>query len=312
MTRRRAASIAVLLVVLAGLAACRSNTAVTTRATTLTIPCGSSGTTVNARWTFPTAGAVNGVVYLQHGFARSAAKVDDVAKAIAARGLAVVAPDLSSFGSCSINEAATRTAVADLLDGRGTDTLQASNDRARSAAGLAAAPLPAGVVLAGHSAGGALVTAVGSRLATDATPAVRQRLRGVVLLDPVETTDNAMQAALPGLASVPLLTVAAAPGSCNADGSGTSRVVAGRSGFVGVRLPSGCHCDAEAGTTDGLCTFACGTPKAANVAALKRLAADWADDFARGRKVDTEPYPGGTWYEQQRTAGTIVTLTGTA
>lgn len=308
MTRRRAASIAVLLVVLAGLAACRSNAPTTTRATTLTIPCGSSGTTVNARWTFPTSGALNGVVYLQHGFARSAAKVDDVAKAIAARGLAVVAPDLASFGSCSINEAATRTAVADLLDGRGTDTLQASADRARSAAGLPAATLPPAVVLAGHSAGGALATAAASRLAGDS--AARARLKGVVLLDPVETTDNAMRAALPGLTSVPLLTVAAAPGSCNADGSGTNRVVAGRSGFVGVRLPSGCHCDAEAASTDGLCTFACGTPKAANVAALKRLAADWADDFARGKKVDTEPYPGGTWYEQQRTAGTLVTLTG--
>ena len=133
-----------------------------------------------------------------------------------------------------------------------------------------------------------------------------------MLLDPVETSDDAMAAALPGLQGTSVLTVSAPGGSCNASASGTSRLIAARSGFVGVRLPSGCHCDAEADSTDFLCTLTCGTPKTENEAALKRLAADWADDMARGRQVDTEPYPGGTWYEGQRSAGTLVTLNGGA
>ncbi|WCO66800.1 alpha/beta hydrolase [Iamia majanohamensis] len=307
--RRVLAVLVVLAVALLG--ACRTNATVTVQTTTLGLPCG-GGTTVGARWALPTDVAPRAVVYLQHGFARSAARVDDVARSIAARGLAVVSPDLSGFGSCAINESATRAAVADLLDGQGPDGLQASADRARAAAGLAPAPLPAAVVLAGHSAGGALVTAAAARLATDPSSAVRQRLRGVVLLDPVETSDRAMAAALPALRSTSVLTVSAPAGACNASGSGTAALVAARTGFAGVRLPTGCHCDAEADSTDALCTLVCGTPRAGNEAALKRLASDWADDMARGRRVDGEPYPGGGWFESQRGAGTVVALTGTA
>lgn len=309
--RRRSVGVLVALALVVVLGACRADLAVQTRATSLRIPCGSSGTQVDARWTFPTDKAPVGLVWLQHGFARSAERLDDMARSLAARGHVVVAPSLGSFGGCSINEPAVQAAVAALVSGRAeTAALQTSWDAARSAAGLPALALPAEVVLAGHSAGGALATVAAGAVAADPSPDVRARLAGVLLLDPVENTANGMQAALPALAGTTVLTVSAAPGSCNAQGSGTARLLAARSGFVGVRLPSGCHCDAEADSTDWTCTVVCGTPSATNEAATKRLAADWADDMVRGRHVDEQPYPGGTWYEQQRQAGTIVTLTG--
>lgn len=307
--RHRTIGVAVAAALLVVMAGCRADFPVQTVATSVRIPCGTSGTQVDARWTFPGDRAPVGLVWLQHGFARSAARMDDVARSLAARGHVVVAANLGSFGSCTINEAPLHAAVATLLaGGAATAALQTSWDAARGAAGLPALALPAKVVVAGHSAGGALATVVGGRLAADPSAAVRERLAGVVLLDPVENSANGMQAALPALAGTTVLTVSAAPGSCNSSGSGTSRLLAARSGFVGVRLPSGCHCDAEADTTDGLCTLTCGTPTATNKAALKRLVADWADDMLRGRHVDEQPYPGGVWYEEQRQAGVLVTL----
>lgn len=310
MNVRRTVAVAAIGVVALVLGGCRTTSEVQTVTAPITVPCGSGGTTVSARWTVPTTGNRNGVVYLQHGFARSASKVDDLARSIAARGLVVVAPDLSSFGGCAINAASTRDAVADLVDGQGTDHLQASADQALTVAGLPAATLPSRVVLAGHSAGGALATAVGGRLAASPSADVRARLAGVVLLDPVETTDGAMAAAMPALAATSVLTVSAPGGSCNDGGSGTGVLTSQRAGFVGVRLPSGCHCDAEADSTDFLCTLVCGSPSTEDEAVLKRLAADWADDMARGRRVDTQVYPGGEWYEDQLGAGRLVSLDG--
>jgi len=121
-----------------------------------------------------------------------------------------------------------------------------------------------------------------------------------------------MADALPALVDVPVLTVSAPGGVCNASASGTTALLAARSGFAGVRLASGCHCDAEADSTDILCTLTCGTPSDTNEAALKRLAADWADDMVRGARADEEVYPGGTWFEEQVTAGVVVPLTGSA
>lgn len=301
---------AMLLVTLAG---CRTTSPVQTVSRSLRIPCGSGGTQVDARWTFPTDRDPAGLVWLQHGFARSAARLDDLAASIAARGHVVVAPSVSSFGACSVNENALHEAIANLLSGGpASSALQTSWDAARSAAGRPLIALPTKVVVAGHSAGGALATVVASRVTQDGSPSTRARLAGVVLLDPVENSANGMRSALPALAATSVLTVSAPGGSCNANASGTARVLAARSGFVGVRLPTGCHCDAEADSTDALCTIACGTPRTENEVALKRLAADWSDDMLRGRHGDEHPYPGGQWYEEQRSAGTLVTLTGQA
>lgn len=295
-----------------GLSACEPNYTVQLNEVNLAVPC--SGTTnVSAQWAIPEGVTPTGFIWLQHGFARSNDNMVDLQKKYASRGWIVVSPSLAAFGTCAVNTAVMHTAIATLIAGSTSpgSALEASYDAARSALSLPAADLPAPVALSGHSAGGALVTVVGGALATDASPAVRARLKGVVLLDPVENADNGMATGLPKLSATPVLTISGGDSACNANGSGTDVLLPKRTGFTGVRLPTGCHCDAEAETTDGLCTFVCGTPKAENKTALKQLAADWISDMLSG-KTTASAYPGGDYYEKTKTAGTIQTLTGTA
>jgi hypothetical protein len=171
--------------------------------------------------------------------------------------------------------------------------------------------LPTNIVLSGHSAGAAAMTAVGGSLVSNPNPAVSSRLKGLVLLDPVENADNAMAANLPKLKSLPVLTISAPNSTCNSNSSGTNVLLPTRTGFAGVRLPSGCHCDAEADTTNGLCTVLCGTPQQKNKDALRELAVDWANGMLKGAPI-ASVYPGGSAYETLLAAGTITTLTGTA
>jgi hypothetical protein len=309
----RIASVVAGVALLVGLVtACEPNFAVKRTEVTLGLPC--NGTTnVNAEWAIPDGTTPTGFIYLNHGFARSNDALVDLQTKLSSRGWIVVSPSFGAFGTCSINEGATHTAVADVLAGSTAagSRLEASYDAARTKLGLPAANLPSNFVLSGHSAGAALVTVVGGKLNTNASAAVRARLKGIVLLDPVENSSNGMAAALPNLTSKPVLTISGPDSSCNSNSSGTKVLLPKRSGFAGVRLPSGCHCDAEADSTDTLCTLVCGTPKPANEAALKQLAADWSSDMLKGT-LTAGAYPGGEYYETTRTAGTITTLTGSA
>lgn len=309
----RAAAVAVgLVVALGALTACEPNYEVKRTEVTVALPC--NGTTnLSADWSIPQGTTPTGFIWLQHGFARSKSNVSDLATKYASRGWIVVTPNLAAFGSCNINDGATHTAIASLLAGStgAGSALEASYDAARTKLSLPAANLPANFVLSGHSAGGAAMTVVGGLVNTNASSTVRARLKGVVLLDPVENSSNGMAAQLPNLKTKPVYTISAANSACNSNTSGTSALLPARTGFAGVRLPSGCHCDAEADSTDGLCTIACGTPKAENKAVLKQLAADWASDMLNG-KTTAGAYPGGEYYEGKKAAGTLVTLTGTA
>jgi len=299
-------------VVVGALAACEPNYEVKLTEVKLAVPC--SGTTsVDAEWAIPQGVTPTGFVWLQHGFARSNDNLIDLQKAYAARGWIVVSPTISAFGTCSINAGVMHTGIASLLAGStgSGSALEASYDAARTKLGLPAANLPANFGLSGHSAGGAAMTVVAGTLASNPSTAVSSRLKGVVLLDPVENSDNGMAAALPKLTAKKLLTISGGDSSCNSNSSGTKVFLPKRTGFAGVRLPSGCHCDAEGETTDGTCTIVCGTPKAANKTALKQLAADWMSDML-GNKTTASAYPGGEYYEKTKTAGTIATLTGSA
>jgi len=304
-----AASVAVAV---ASLSACEPSYTVKDTEVTLAVPCGGT-TNVDARWAFPEGVTPTGMIWLQHGFARSNAALADLQKAYSARGWIVVSPTISAFGTCSINAAVLHTGIANLLVGSTApgSALEASYDAARTSLGLAAADLPSAFALSGHSAGGALVTVVGGKIAANPSSAVAARLKGIVLLDPVENSDNGMAANLPKLTGKPVLTISGGDSSCNSNSSGTKVLLPKRSGFAGVRLPSGCHCDAEGATTDGTCTLVCGTPKAANTAALKQLATDWLSDMLKST-TKAGAYPGGEYYEQTKAAGTITTLTGTA
>lgn len=300
------------LLAVASLAACEPTYTVKDTEVSLAIPC--SGTTnIDARWAFPDGVTPTGMIWLQHGFARSNDNVADLMRRYAARGYVVVNPSLSGFGTCAINAAATHTALASVIAGSPSPTsaLQVSANAARANLGLPALTLPTKIVLSGHSAGGAAMTAVGGALVSNPDPAVSSRLKGIVLLDPVENADNAMAANLPKLKSLPVLTISGGNSSCNANSSGTNVLLPNRTGFAGVRLPSGCHCDAEADTTDILCTLVCGTPQQKNKDALRDLAVDWANGMLKGAPV-ADVYPGGETYQKLLTAGTITTLTGTA
>lgn len=300
------------LLAVASLAACEPTYTVKDTEVSLAIPC--SGTTnIDARWAFPDGVTPTGMIWLQHGFARSNDNVADLMRRYAARGYVVVNPSLSGFGTCAINAAATHTALASVIAGSPSPTsaLQVSANAARANLGLPALTLPTKIVLSGHSAGGAAMTAVGGALVSNPDPAVSSRLKGIVLLDPVENADNAMAANLPKLKSLPVLTISGGNSSCNANSSGTNVLLPNRTGFAGVRLPSGCHCDAEADTTDILCTLVCGTPQQKNKDALRDLAVDWANGMLKGAPV-ADVYPGGETYQELLTAGTITTLTGTA
>lgn len=296
----------------ASLSACEPTYTVKDTEVSLAIPCGGT-TNVDARWAFPENTTPTGMIWLQHGFARSNDNVADLMRRYAARGYVVVNPSFSGFGTCAINAAALHTAVASVIAGSPSPTsaLQVSANAARSNLGLPALTLPTKIVLSGHSAGGAAMTAVGGALVSNPDPAVSSRLKGIVLLDPVENADNAMAANLPKLKALPVLTISGGNSSCNANSSGTNVLLPNRTGFAGVRLPSGCHCDAEADTTDVLCTLVCGTPQQKNKDALRDLAVDWANGMLKGAPV-ADVNPGGATYEKLLTAGTITTLTGTA
>ena len=79
--------------------------------------------------------------------------------------------------------------------------------------------------------------------------------------------------------------------------------------FLGARLTTGCHCDAEGASTDGLCTLTSGTPQAQNIAALQTLAVAWAADGIAGTTTATY-YPGGAYYNGLLSSGVIQTLSG--
>lgn len=308
----RAVSVAVGVVCLIGvLNACEPNYAVKLTEVDLTIPC-NGGYTVNAEWAIPEGVTPTGFVWLQHGFARSNDALIDLQKRYAARGFIVVSPTIGPFGTCGINSSTLHAAIASVITGStAPGALETSYDAARAKLGLGTANLPSNFVLSGHSAGGALVTVVGGTIASNPSAAVKNRLKGIVLLDPVENADNGMAAKLPALAGKKVLTISGGDSSCNSNSSGTKVLLPARKGFAGVRLPSGCHCDAEADSTDTACTLLCGTPKAENKNALKQLAADWMSDMLTG-KTTASAYPGGDYYEKTKTAGTITTLTGSA
>ena len=307
----RVATVAVGAVLAIGvLTACEPTYPVKVTEVKVAIPCNGT-TSVDAQWAIPQDMTPTGFVWLQHGFARSNDNLTDLQKAYAARGWIVVSPTIAAFGTCSINAAVLHSGIATLLAGSTApgSALEASYDAARTKLGLPAANLPSSFALSGHSAGGAAMTVVGGTIASN--PSAAARLKGIVLLDPVENSDNGMAANLPKLTGKKVLTISGGDSSCNSNSSGTKVLLPKRTGFAGVRLPSGCHCDAEADSTDGTCTIVCGTPKAANKDALKQLGSDWISDML-ANKTNASAYPGGEYYEKTKAAGTITTLTGTA
>ncbi|MEU4317859.1 alpha/beta hydrolase [Nocardia fluminea] len=258
---------------------------------TIEIPCATGFLERSADWYLP-PGTPRGLVWLQHGFARSSAQLADLATAFADDGYLVFAPSLPFFdlSGCTLQNlsdntgflahiAALFTTVDDPNGGLSTSLASA----ARSA-GRTLSTLPADVVFVGHSAGAEAVAFVADHLRTT-TPRTWARLRGLVLLDPVKSFlgDNTDRA-LAGIdtTTLPTLTISAPPSACNNLGAGTSAVQAHlHRPFVGVQLPHGAHTDAEGTSSDFLGETLCGHPDPINVATLRTLALGWTDDFFR-------------------------------
>ncbi|MEU4084830.1 alpha/beta hydrolase [Streptomyces aureus] len=271
-------------------------------------------------WYFPAA-APKGTVWLQHGFSRSNGNLEDMARHYAAAGFIVFAPTLPSadtFG-CTVSNLGNNTAfldnVADLF-GKASDPgdkLGRSFADAAAKAGRPGLRLPEKFVFSGHSAGGEAVSYVANRLRTH-YPAAFARLSGLVLLDPVNSfTGLNMANALNGLntTNLPIHAISSPPYLANGQASGTKELTTDvHRDFLGIRLSTGSHCDAEGASTDVVCTLPDGTPQAANVAILQEFATTWATDDATGTVAATHR-PGGSRYEALRANGVIQPLSGT-
>jgi pimeloyl-ACP methyl ester carboxylesterase len=273
-----------------------------------------------ADWYFPATSRPKALVYLQHGFSRSNGNMQDLAEHYAAAGFLVFAPTLPSadiYGCTVSNLGNNNPFLNNVAAWLGTATTSSGNlaksyATAAAAAGRTGQALPSRFIIAGHSAGGESATYIANRLRTT-YPAAFAKLKFVQLLDPVKSAiGNNEPAALAGLAttSLPILAISSPPylGNSNASGTVALTDALGRS-FLGVRLVTGCHCDAEGASTDGLCTLLDGTPQAKNITALQTLAVAWAVDAADGTTT-AGYYPGGAYYQSLLSANTIETLSG--
>ncbi|UGY91937.1 hypothetical protein [Streptomyces gobiensis] len=296
---------------------------VTKASTTVDVSCAVFTYRQSADWYFPSgaSGAPKGLIWLQHGFARANDHMTDLAGRYAAAGYLVFAPTLRSadiFG-CTLQNIGNNKPFLDNVAkwfaaaDSPTSQLARSYASAKSQAGRTdLGALPTAFVFSGHSAGAETTEYVAHRLRAD-HPAAFTKLRGLVLLDPVKSfIGNNTDASLSQLAktSLPILTVSSPGYSCNNGGSGTTALqqLLPRP-FVGVRLATGAHTDAEGSSTDDAGTFLCGTPQQKNVSALQTLAVGWAKDAFTGART-TDLYPGGAYYASLLAAGTIQTLPG--
>ena len=265
---------------------------VTIGRSTLDIGCG-CGQKADALWVFPNKQQPpDGLIYLQHGFFRSNNNMAAMAIQLAdSTNSVVVVPTISSnpfaTGGCWINGAPEQQAVAALFTG----------DRVALTASASAAAghpvvLPRPFVLAGHSAGGNLATAVAGYTVDNGAVS---DLRAVVLFDAVDSGGQ-MAAALAKLTGVndrPVYQIASPCSLCNGFGSGTSALLDARPNrFVGVVVKHGTHIDAEGASTSVLAELVCGFPLPRNVAAVQTIAQGWILDAFTGSH--TWPAPRGS------------------
>ncbi|MEV0898802.1 alpha/beta hydrolase [Actinoplanes sp. NPDC049802] len=284
----------------------------------ITVPCGSSTYTQDADWFFPETTSPKALVFLQHGFSRSNSHVAALARKYQAAGFLVFTPTLPSINSsgCTVSNQGDNTAFLNSVAawiGEATTAgkaLPTSYAKAATTAGRAGSTLPAKYVLAGHSAGGDAVAYIANRLRTT-FPAAFGNLEYLQLLDPVKSPSGTNMAdALTGLngTSLPITTISSPPYLSNSNASGTVELLARVDRpFLGVRLTTGSHCDAEGASTNWLCTLTGGAPKSQNVTALQTFAVNWAADAVAGTTTATY-YPGGAYYQGLLTAGVIQTL----
>lgn len=259
------------------------------------IPCAAETLQQSADWYLP-AGQPRGLVWVQHGFARSNANVAALAQTLTEAGYLVFAPSLPfmNLAGCTLQNLGDNTPflnqVAQLFTTAADSTgpLQRSLAAAAAESGRSVPAIPQELVFVGHSAGAEAVEYVAHRLRTT-SPATWARLRGLVLLDAVKSflgdnTDRALSDL--DATPLPILTIAGPPSLCNSFASGTTALqTLLHRPFIGVRLPAGEHTDAEGTSSDGLGELLCGVPQTLNVSALQQLVTAWTTDFIDGTRT---------------------------
>lgn len=271
------------------------------------LPCAGGELHQEAGWYLPT-GRPLGLVWLQHGFARASGNVAALARSLSDAGYLVFTPSLPflDIHGCTLQNLGDNTAFLDHVAhlfataNDPTGALATSLATAAARAGRIAPAIPDRFVFIGHSAGAEATEYVAHRLHTD-SPAAWTGLRGLVLLDPVQSFlgDNTATA-LTDLdpTGLPILSISGPPSACNALASGTTavRTLLHRT-FIGVLLPTGEHTDAESESSDLAGELACGVPQPVNATTMARLTTDWTRSYFDGVSLDElaqDPATAGT------------------
>ncbi|MDX1694341.1 MAG: PKD domain-containing protein [Ketobacteraceae bacterium] len=215
-----------------------------------------------------------GWVFLQHGFQRNKSHLDDIATHFMDNGLMVLTTNSNVTGG---NKSLAHSVADDLVDNPPTPP----GDY----------PLPARMVLSGHSAGGLFVTNMAARLlqrgATD--------LAGLVLYDPVDA-NNDMQGNMAAVVAsgAPVLAILANSSSCNSSNNALGPLRSLNDSFVGIRLTDDSkHFDVEGSSGGGWVTWFCGGgSKAHNIAYVQEIGLAWSTGILSGNP-DPAYYPGG-------------------
>lgn len=295
-----------------------AGSSVTVRSSTLEI---APGVVVPADWYFPAGGPPERMILLQHGFFAIGPMYSDTAATLAeTTHSVVVAPTLTSNpladGGLWVNGVGMQQAIARLFVGDRT-ALTAS----ALAAGYArqyglpagAATLPTQFALAGHSAGGALVSGAAGYLVSYGAA---DDLAGVVLLDAVTTSDQ-LSGALAKLNAyqqqtgryIPVREIGSPPNLWNFISNVDMALFQARPDhFGGVVLSGGVHTDSMGGASavsEFLVRLVAGFPLPQNSLALRQLSAQWLNDWFAGNTTAGDNLAPGTTL-------TIATANGTA
>ena len=285
---------------------------------TTEVACASETRTVPTTWYFPSTPPL-GLVWLQHGFVEGKKVWSALATELADSGYLVLATTLSTvsrFG-CTVEHLIDNTGfldnIADIFAHKDdpNGALAVSFGMAAAKLGRPATPLPENLVFVGHSAGAEAVEYVAERLHRT-YPATFAQMRGIVSEDGVKSfigsnTDDAL-AGLAGTA-LPIYATASPHLLCNFFQRGTKaieRYLSDRP-FHGVNIKTGAHGDALGPSSPIYENLVCGRPKPANVAAVWGLTRGWIADMFAGT-MTPDFYPGGGYYTELLTAGTITTL----
>lgn len=213
------------------------------------------------------------VVLLQHGMMRHSENMMSLAKALTLRNVGVVLPDITNeqFLDPLFPEVFAKSFSQKTKDPRGN-------------------PLPEKLILVGFSAGARFINHVAALIEND-----QQKLRGVLLLDPV--VGHLPEQQLGPRLNVPYFTILAKPSRCNAEGNVLPLLESGRFQTIGFRLKSASHCDFEGRTSDTLCYLYCGLSPRKNSEAIEVFASEWISGLIDSHSPHADFLPGGKVFE---------------